>query len=162
MLDQGETVGHPGDEIANPAGAFPFALAFGALDPFGRQVPRRGLVAREQVEQDPFRLAHHPHDAVVAVHVLFQERLDRGLLLRNRGRKRDQRLMVVADVMRRLRFRCRKPPARLRHDRYDHVGNQLAHQFRAAPGMVKIGIMPVDFGDDRGRERHHLEVIDTE
>ena len=72
-----------------------------------------------------------------------------------------QRLMVVADVMRRLRFRRRKPAAGLRHDRPDHVGNQLAHQFRAAPGIVEIGIMPVDLLNDRFGERHHLEVIDA-
>jgi hypothetical protein len=99
VLGQGETVGHPGDEIADPAGALGLALALGALDPFGRQVARRGLVAREQVEQDLLPPRPSPASPAVAVHVLFQERLDRGLLLRDLGRKGDQRLMVVADVM---------------------------------------------------------------
>src|SRR6476659_9883767 len=51
VLDQGETVGHSGDEIADPAGSFPLVLVPGALDPFGRQIARRRLIAREQVEQ---------------------------------------------------------------------------------------------------------------
>ena len=32
MLGQGETVGHPGDEIADPAGTLALALALPALD----------------------------------------------------------------------------------------------------------------------------------
>ena len=51
---------------------------------------------------------------------------------------------------------------RLRDDGADQVGNQLAHQFRAAPGVIEIGIMLVDLGDDVGGQRHDLEIVDAE
>ena len=93
--------------------------------------------------------------------MLLQERLDPGLLLRDLRRKRDQRLMVVADVVGRLRLRGRKAPGRLRHDGPDHVRNQFAHQFRTAPGIIERGVLPVDLLDDRPGERHRLEIVDA-
>ena len=54
VLHQGETVGHSGNEIADPARPFALTFPLRSLDPFGRQVAGRGLVAGEQIEQDSF------------------------------------------------------------------------------------------------------------
>ena len=62
--------------------------------------------------------SHHPP---VAVHPLFEERLDLGLLRRDHGRKRDQRLILMAHIMRRLRLGRLQPPDGLGDDRRDHV-----------------------------------------
>ena len=162
MLDQGETVGHSGDEIADPAGTLALAFALVALDPFGRQIAGRALVAGKQVEHDLFGVPHHPHYPLGPVHPNLQERLDRGLLLRDRRRKGDQRRMVMADVLRELRS-CRfQPPAGFRKHRADEMGDQFAHQFRAPPDVVEAGIVLVDTGDDFRGQRHHLELIDLE
>ena len=54
MLGQGETVGHAGDEIADPPGPGRLALAIRAAgrQPLGRQLGRIAMIAREQIEQD--------------------------------------------------------------------------------------------------------------
>ena len=112
MFDKCETVGHPGDEIADPPGALGFGLGLRALQPFGRKIAGIVLIAREQIEQDLLGLAHHPHHPRMAVHVLSQERFDLGLFLRDVRRKRDQRLGLSAHVIGGLRLyglqaRCR-------------------------------------------------------
>src|ERR1700756_2539469 len=105
VLGQCEAVGHAGDEIADPPRPRRFALVRRAVAPFARQVGRRLLVAREKIDHDIFGLTHDAHHAFMAVHVLFQERLDAGLGLRNVGRERDQLPPTVADIIGRLRLR---------------------------------------------------------
>ena len=52
MLGQGETVGHSGNEIADPAGPVALVVAFRPHQPFRRQVSGRFQVFCEQVEQN--------------------------------------------------------------------------------------------------------------
>ena len=88
-----------------------------ACEPFGRQILRRPLIAREQVEHDLFGIAHDPHHPRMAVHSLLQEGLDLGFLPRRLRRKSNQRLVVLAHVIGRLRLRRSQPPAGLRRSR---------------------------------------------
>src|ERR1700730_7892383 len=68
MFGQGEAVGHSGDEVADPPCTIGFAVCPVRRPPFGRQIVGYLLVAREQVEQDLFGIAHHPHHPRMAVH----------------------------------------------------------------------------------------------
>ena len=68
----------------------------------------------------------------------------------------------AAHILRRARLRRVQARARLAHDRADQIGDQLAHQFGAAPDVVERRIVPADLGDDVRRQRHHLEIIDGE
>jgi len=63
MLGDGKTIGHPGDEVADPPRPLGLSLAASARgrQPFRRQIGRAVLVAREQIEQDLFGIPHHPH-----------------------------------------------------------------------------------------------------
>ena len=160
MFGQCEAVGHPGDEVANPPCALGFAVPAGGRQPFGRQVARDLLVAREQIEQDLLGIAHYPHHPRMPVHPQFQERLDVGLGLRDVSGKCDQHLAMVADIVDRCRARCLQALTRLRDDRADQMGNQFAHQFRATPVVIEARILPGDFGDHFRGQRHDLEIVD--
>ena len=92
MLGQRETVGHPGDEIADPPRPRGLALLRVPSSHSAGSVGGIVLIAREQIEHDLLGIAHHPHHPFVPVHLLLQERLDRGLRLAHVRRKRDQRL----------------------------------------------------------------------
>jgi len=56
---------------------------------------------------------------------------------------------------------CRRP-LRFQDDRTDQIRDQFAHQFRAAPVVIEIGIMPGNSRDHVGGERHDLEIVDRE
>src|SRR5689334_21732702 len=112
MLDQGVAIGHPGDEIADPAGALGLGFLGRGIQPFRRKVAGRFSVALEQVDHDLLGLAHHPHHAAVPVHVLVEERLDPGFGLRDIRRKGDHGLLLAPHVLRRLRLRGRDAVAR--------------------------------------------------
>src|SRR5260221_7837000 len=121
MFGQREAVGHSGDEVADPPRTLDFGVPATLREPFGRQIARHLLIAREQVEQDLFGLAHHPHHPRMPVHPLLQERLDAGLGLRDACRKRDQDVTVVADIVDRSRLRGIETPARLRDNSSDQI-----------------------------------------
>ena len=83
-----------------------------------------------------------------------------GLGLRHSGRKRDQGVAVVADILGGHQPGSLQAPSGLRDHRPDQIGYQLAHQFGAAPVVIENGIMPGDLGDHFRRQRHHLEIVD--
>ena len=100
----------------------------------GRQIAGRFLVAREQVGDDGFGLAHHPHHPRMPVHPLFQERLDVRFRLRDRRRKRDQRIAIVAHIVGRLRPGDIEPPTRFRDDRADQIAKSARAPVRRRAG----------------------------
>ena len=56
MFGDGEAVGHPGDEVADPSDTLGFGLVVAAIarQPLRRQIARALLIARKQVEKDLF------------------------------------------------------------------------------------------------------------
>ena len=161
MFGQRETVGHSGDKVADPPR--PFGLAFGPVfgrQPFGGHRSRIALIACKEIEYELFGIPHHPHHPFVPVHMQLQEFLDRGFRASRLVRKDNQRLVLIADLFGRRRPSQLQTAMRLDHDSANEMGNQFAHQFGAAPALVKSGILGVDLRDHRGRERNLLEIVD--
>ena len=148
MFGQRETVGHPGDEVADPPR--PLGLGFSNVcgrQPFGGHGGRVALIARKEIEYELFGILHHPHHPFVPVHSQLQECLDRGFRFRHFGWKRDQRLALVANVVGRRRPYPLQSAVRFQNHRADQMGNQFAHDFGAAPAFVETRIAGVDFRD---------------
>ncbi len=160
MLDHGETVGHSGDEIGDPAGAIHLPVPALEGRPFRRQVPGRLAVTREQLADNVLGVPHDPHHPGVAIHPLVQERLGRRLGGGGFGSERHQRLRLEPHLLGRRRARRVQPPAGFRDHRFDQVGDQLPDQLRAEPHLLDIGIPPTDLRDHGGGDRDRREVVD--
>ena len=162
VLVGGEAIRHTGDVVGDDARPLRRGGVVGPPPPFGGQALWFGDEQLKQVPHQPSRLAGHPIELVVPVHVLPQEPLQRPIVrLHFRGEGHD-RPAAVADGVRRVRPNLLDPPSGFDDQVVDHVADQPAHELVDQPRCLDPRVAVAHAREYRPDERHLAQVVDAE
>jgi len=142
MLEDGISVGHPGDVIADDARPASFAGACpgGGLRPFGRHQFRASEKPGKKIANDQARSLTNTDEALVPVQIFRQKTPDRFVGAQRRWRKPDERRALRVHVLDARDPRRFDPPPALSDRILDKKRDQPAHELMNGADRVEARI----------------------